>query len=76
MDKLIQPIGIVLLFLVGLGGSEDIYGKKRALTFFSVCQQGGLCQMRGRIVGNWKESEVGRIKMLEIRKIVTGFLGQ
>lgn len=71
-----QLIGIVLLFLVGLSGSEDILSKKRALTFFRISQQGGLCQMRGRIVGNWKESEVGRIKMLEIRKIVTGFLGQ
>jgi hypothetical protein len=30
LDKLIQPIGIVLLFLVGLSASEDISGKKRA----------------------------------------------
>jgi hypothetical protein len=30
LDKLIQPIGIVLLFLVGLSASEDILGKKRA----------------------------------------------
>jgi len=56
MDKLMQLIGIVLLFLVGLSGSEDILSKKRALTFFRISQQGGLCQMRGRIVGNWKES--------------------
>ena len=30
MDKLIQLIGIVLLYLVGLSGSEDIFSKKRA----------------------------------------------
>jgi len=30
MDKLLQLIGIVLLFLVSLSGSEDILGKKRA----------------------------------------------
>jgi len=30
MGKLMQLIGIVLLFLVGLGDSEHIYGKKRA----------------------------------------------
>jgi hypothetical protein len=30
MGKLMQLIGIVLLFLVGLSGSEHIYGKKRA----------------------------------------------
>jgi hypothetical protein len=30
LDKLIQPIGIVLLFLEGLSASEDILGKKRA----------------------------------------------
>jgi len=30
MGKLMQLIGIVLLFSVGLSGSEHIYGKKRA----------------------------------------------
>ena len=30
MDKLMQLIGIVLLYLVGLSGSEYISGKKRA----------------------------------------------
>ena len=30
MDKLMQLIGIVLLYLVGLNGSEYIVGKKRA----------------------------------------------
>jgi len=30
MGKLVQLFGIILLFLVGLGGSEDILGKKRA----------------------------------------------
>ena len=30
LDKLIQLIGIVLLFLVGLSASEDVLGKKRA----------------------------------------------
>ena len=30
MDKNIQLVGIVLLYLVGLNGSEDILGKKRA----------------------------------------------
>jgi len=30
MDKLMQILGIVLLFLVGLSDSEYIYGKKRA----------------------------------------------
>ena len=39
VDKTIQLIGIVLRFLVGLSGSEDILGKKRALTDLSpkVC---------------------------------------
>ena len=36
MDKLIHLIGIVLLYLVGLSGSEDILGKKCALTAFRV----------------------------------------
>jgi hypothetical protein len=35
MDKLTQLVGIVLLFLVGLGGSEYIYGKKRACLLLS-----------------------------------------
>jgi len=39
MDKLMQLIGIVLLFLVGLSDSEDIYGKIRAYSFGS----GGCC---------------------------------
>ena len=39
-----QTIGVVLLFLVGLGGSEHIYGKKRALTTFSILQRGGRCK--------------------------------
>jgi len=30
VDKLVQLIGIVLLYLVGLNGSDDILGKKRA----------------------------------------------
>jgi hypothetical protein len=30
MDKNIQLVGIVLLYLVDLNGSEDILGKKRA----------------------------------------------
>jgi len=30
LDKLIQLIGIVLLYLVGLSGSGDILGKKCA----------------------------------------------
>jgi hypothetical protein len=30
MGKLMQLIGIILLYLVGLSGSEDILGKKRA----------------------------------------------
>jgi hypothetical protein len=30
MDKNMQIVGIVLLYLVGLNGSEDILGKKRA----------------------------------------------
>ena len=30
MGKLMQPIGVVLLFLVSLSGAEDILGKKRA----------------------------------------------
>ncbi len=30
LDKLIQIIGVVLLYLIGLCGSEDIYSKKRA----------------------------------------------
>ena len=30
VDKLLQLFGIVLLFLLGLSGSEDILGKKRA----------------------------------------------
>ena len=32
MDKLIQLIGIILLYLIGLSGSKDVYSKKRALT--------------------------------------------
>ena len=35
VDKIIQLLGIVLRFLVGLSGSEDILGKKRALTDLS-----------------------------------------
>jgi hypothetical protein len=35
MDKLMQLIGIVLLYLVGLSGSEDILGKKRASLLLS-----------------------------------------
>jgi hypothetical protein len=30
MDKLVQLIGIVFLYGVGLSGSDDILGKKRA----------------------------------------------
>jgi hypothetical protein len=30
MDKLMQLVGIVLLYLEGLSGSEDILGKKHA----------------------------------------------
>jgi hypothetical protein len=30
MGKLMQQFGIALLFLLGLSGSEDILGKKRA----------------------------------------------
>jgi hypothetical protein len=30
MDKTMQLIGIILLYLVGLSGSEDIIGKKCA----------------------------------------------
>ena len=30
MDKLVQLIGIILLFSVGLSGCKNIYGKKRA----------------------------------------------
>ena len=59
MDKNIQLIGIVLLFSVGLSGSVDILGKKRALTVFRVRQQGRLCQMRVSIGGNQEEGEVG-----------------
>ena len=36
MDKNIQLVGIVLLYLVGLNGSEDILGKKRAWLLLSV----------------------------------------
>ena len=36
MGKLIQLIGIILFFSVGLSGSEDISSKKRA--YFSVRQ--------------------------------------
>jgi len=36
VDKIIQLIGIVLLYLVGLSGSEDILGKKRAWLLLSV----------------------------------------
>ena len=39
-----QLIGIILLYLVGLSGSEDILGKKRALTALSMRQGGGLCK--------------------------------
>ena len=44
MDKLMQLIGIVLLYLAGLSGSEYIYGKKRALTIFTVRQRGRVCK--------------------------------
>jgi hypothetical protein len=30
LDKLMQPVGIVLLLLMGLSGSQDLLGKKRA----------------------------------------------
>jgi len=30
IDKPMQLIGIILLYLVGLSGSDDILGKKRA----------------------------------------------
>jgi hypothetical protein len=59
IDKLIQLIVIVSLVLVGLSDSEDILGKKCALTVFRVRQRSGLCQMRGNIDGNRGESEVG-----------------
>jgi hypothetical protein len=36
VDKLLQLFGIVLLFLLGLSGSEDILGKKRAWLLLSV----------------------------------------
>ena len=36
LDKLIQMIGIVLLFLVDLNGFEGILGKKRAWLLLSV----------------------------------------
>jgi hypothetical protein len=54
VDKLMQLIGIVLLYLVGLNGSEYILGKKRAFTVFRVRQRGGVCQMRGSMEG-WKK---------------------
>ena len=44
MDKLMQLIGIVLLYLVGLGGSEYILSKERALTALKIRQQGELCK--------------------------------
>jgi len=47
-----QLIGIDLLFWVGLSGSEDIIGKKCALTTLGVRQGSGLCQMRCSIEGN------------------------
>jgi hypothetical protein len=46
MDKLTQLVGIVLLFLVGLGGSEYIYGKKRA------------CSMEGWWKGRTQEGQL------------------
>ena len=42
-----QLIGIVLLYLVGLSGSVDILGKKRALTALKIRQQGGRCKVGG-----------------------------
>jgi hypothetical protein len=45
-----------LLVLVGLGGSERLSLKERVRvvtrTDFRIRQLGGLCQMRGRIVGS------------------------
>ena len=39
-----QTIGVVLLFLVGLSGSKDVWNKKRSLTTFSILQRGGRCK--------------------------------
>jgi hypothetical protein len=36
IDKLIQLIGIILLYLMGLSGFQDILGKKRAWLLLSV----------------------------------------
>ena len=55
-------IGIVLLFLADLNGSKDILSNKYALTVFSIRQRGGGCQMRCRIVGNERKSEVGSME--------------
>jgi hypothetical protein len=37
LGKLMQPIGILLLFLAGLSGSEDIIGKKCAYQVHPPC---------------------------------------
>ena len=46
IDKFIQVLGIVLLFLIDLCGSECIFGKKCALTTLKTRQQNVLKQMR------------------------------
>jgi hypothetical protein len=55
-----------LLVLVGLSGSERLSLQERVRVgtsaIFRIRQRGGLCQMRGRIVGNRKESGGGRLK--------------
>jgi hypothetical protein len=46
MDKHMQLIGVVLLLLVGLSGSDYIYRKKCALTIIRIRQRGRLCQKK------------------------------
>ena len=51
LGKLVHQIGIVLLFLVGLSGFDDILSNKRALTTSTIRQRDGLGQIRGSIEG-------------------------
>jgi len=55
-----QQNGIILLFLVGLSGSEYRLSKKSALTTFRIRLRGRQCQMKCSIEGNQGYSEVGR----------------
>jgi hypothetical protein len=56
-----QPIAIVLLFLVGLSGFHYICGKKRVVTALNLPRRSVLSQMRCSIKGNQEAVEVGNM---------------